>query len=558
MLRWCVMMSFVAVCACVSPVKSQESSVHWKARTLPSARCTLDPGNPVEPSGRRSEPEPNLNSTGIAFLPVHLDDDHEIDVVELRGAPHTLGGIWVHEDVTATCDESRCPASRLDEGHFIAGALGDLDGDGCLDLVAATVASCDGGVCKPSEVRAYALARGGHPAECEGPSRRLGAWVFPELASPDDWPDRVTDIALGDIDGNGQLDIAMTIARGEAYTDPRPQRVLLNPEFADGHMNATALVSTHELSGAGAIEMFDVDADGLVEVLVVGMGMSDDTGNIRSDKWGMVIDYVGGDQFADYPLVAEEDLTLRCHVDDLEVVTDVDDAGRASGHTIMTASTNHGSARCGDPYLKQYRISIEALDDVRVAKAERLWSLGERCAGDIAQLEVMRVSDHASPLIVFGRLGQKTSARGKQRTPHTLFAITKSDQGDTVEVLATHDFHSLGMKLVAAAAGSIWSYRADQPIEGNVVPIPEPLHRVPRVFCPNGELVETRYVIESEHIVLVGKCATEGELSIEMQSGSGLATLTFEGGKLSDGSMDPGTGGLVIHQLAAPAVPLPP
>jgi hypothetical protein len=128
-----------------------------------------------------------------------------------------------------------------------AAALGDVDGDGDVDLFAAVIAPERGRNADPSD---RVLLNDG-TGNFTDSGQRLG-----ETDS--------TAVALGDLDGDGDLDALVGTARGAT--------VWINRGGAQGGQAGTFALAEQEVSGGqtGAIFLSDLDRDGDLDLLIAG------------------------------------------------------------------------------------------------------------------------------------------------------------------------------------------------------------------------------------------------------------------------------------------------
>ena len=137
--------------------------------------------------------------------------------------------------------------SALDGLAMCAAALGDLDGDGDLDLFAAVIAPRQGRNTDPAD-RVLTNDGSGDFADS---GQRLG-----ETDS--------TAVALGDLDGDGDLDALVGTGRGAM--------VWINQGGAQGGQDGTFALSGQEISGGQTVAVFlsDLDGDGDLDTLIAG------------------------------------------------------------------------------------------------------------------------------------------------------------------------------------------------------------------------------------------------------------------------------------------------
>lgn len=129
--------------------------------------------------------------------------------------------------------------------------LGDFNGDGHLDFIVATGRSRDDGS-RPHEV----WLNDGHA-------------VFTEAPRAPTHSDRGVSVAVGDLDGDGDLDAFTGTNRG--LFSPSPDRVLLNRTTTVGTPTGRFVDSTQRLGDAASLRpvLVDIDGDGDLDAYVV-------------------------------------------------------------------------------------------------------------------------------------------------------------------------------------------------------------------------------------------------------------------------------------------------
>ena len=156
--------------------------------------------------------------------------------------------VWINEWASKGRLATRSSIlSALDGLALRAAALGDLDGDGDLDLFAAVIAPKQGRNTDPAD---RVIINDGSGSFTDS-GQRLG-----ETDS--------TAVALGDLDGDGDLDALVGNERGAI--------VWINQGGAQGGQGGTFALSGQEISGdqTRAAFLSDLDGDGDLDALVAG------------------------------------------------------------------------------------------------------------------------------------------------------------------------------------------------------------------------------------------------------------------------------------------------
>ena len=188
-----------------------------------------------------SQPFNQLLSRGVALG--DLDNNDTLDAFVVN-APGFTNGVWLNVEGAGVLSETIVPGS--DGGQDVA--LGDLDGDGDLDAFVAS-GELDGerGVPKPNTIwfntdGAFTLNK--EPFSPQ--SLRLG-------------PAASMGVALGDLDGDGDLDAVVANARGGLSSE-----VWLNNGAGTFRRSQFLIVSD-----ARAVTLGDFDGDGDLDAFVV-------------------------------------------------------------------------------------------------------------------------------------------------------------------------------------------------------------------------------------------------------------------------------------------------
>jgi len=212
--------------------------------------------------GQRSRPAPTGATPAAAFSELHrmlppdafepqamlavdVDGDGDQDLVL---APVSVDPVRLHRNDgngVFTDASGNLPATV---GHVRAIAAGDVDSDGDLDLVLGTASTS---------------LFGGHP------DRLLlndGTGVFTHAAGNlPNVSDSTTSVALGDVDGDGDLDL-LTGNEGDFLNGPEQNRLSLN-DGTGFFTDATSQLPAG-LDATSSIALADVDGDGDLDAIV--------------------------------------------------------------------------------------------------------------------------------------------------------------------------------------------------------------------------------------------------------------------------------------------------
>ncbi len=152
------------------------------------------------------------------------------------------------------------PLGPPEEGGYTSMKVGDMDEDGDPDVVVAWNSSCgDGGS------RDVMLFTNGGPGAV-----RDGTWIASRIPDPLPQGTAIKDVALADVDRDGDLDIIATLPDAPTMN----VRWFRNPSIdvpddfhiSDGswQVGVVAQIAT----GADIVQLADIDADGIVDVVM--------------------------------------------------------------------------------------------------------------------------------------------------------------------------------------------------------------------------------------------------------------------------------------------------
>jgi hypothetical protein len=176
-----------------------------------------------------------------------LNGDGKLDIVTLdaiAGTVHVLLGTGAGAFGAAMAYPLGTATSASGLGAL---AIGDVNGDGKPDIAAV----------EPSSATLFVLVG-------KGDGTFSGPKTFPTAPSP-------SALALGDMNGDGKLDVATASSGNGGTTDKGEAGVLLG----DGQGNFAASVNYPTGVGTDGVALGDLDGDGKLDIVVANLGLDD-------------------------------------------------------------------------------------------------------------------------------------------------------------------------------------------------------------------------------------------------------------------------------------------
>ena len=252
-----------------------------------------DDGDGTPTAAENADP----NGDGDPREALDADWDGQPDYLDLPTAP-TATQVAAEQKVS---DLVGGLAATLDDGDEFgsdAAAVGDIDGDGVVDLIVTANTDDDGGTDRGAAYVLFLNADGTVKAE-QKISDTVGGLAAP-LSNDDQFGKSVT--GLGDLDGDGVNDAAVGVYLDD---DGGPDRGAVYVLFlnADGTVKAeqkisdtagglTAVLSDYDYFGVSVAGLGDLDGDGIVDLLVGAFG-EDDGGSERGAAYVLLLNADG-------------------------------------------------------------------------------------------------------------------------------------------------------------------------------------------------------------------------------------------------------------------------
>jgi len=248
---------------------------------------------------------------GNSLAPIgDLDGDDVVDIVvgafyDGDGGPYT-GAVWIlflntdgtvksHQKISDTQGNFTGALDNVDHFGTAVAALGDLDGDGTIDIAVGSFWDDDGGSDKGA-VWILFLNTDGTVKSHQKISATQGNFTG-VLSNDDEFG--VSVAFLGDVDGNGAADIAVGAGEDDDGGANRGAVWILfldsdgtvkeHYKISDTEGNFTGILDNHDQFGFSLTPLGDLDGD-YVPDLAVGACLDDDGGLNRGAVWILFLD----------------------------------------------------------------------------------------------------------------------------------------------------------------------------------------------------------------------------------------------------------------------------
>jgi hypothetical protein len=458
----------------------------------PPTTSTAQTINPLP----HADPQPDGPAADMAIA--DMNGDGRLDIVVSRGVPHAFGTLSVLYAGDGGWTEWVPQGSKHSYGDL---EIGDVNRDGCLDIAAA-VASPPGTGCTGGGVQLVLGERNG--GRCELPKN---------LPSPLADPYSVIGIGLGDVDGDGWLDLALSRTRPDNCNSTGSYNVRVRQGVrhgsADG-FNPTVETTTH-LAAAFTAEVLDANADGKMDVIFGGKGARADGAAYSPAAFALLL-------LSTSSGFREVLLRMECgdHCDpaqlpylfDLEVLPAKGSIARiATAHTTRHCPSDERCERRAAARVFELPGAIaEGIKEVTLSPTWSSEASGNEggCAGPLATLEAASVGPAPRELdLLFGvPIGSQSTSEGD-------LVIVHGHNGNfgvasTREHHLRDAYHAFAMAVADLDGGDTHdAVMPPQAGQKRIIALPEPLHHVPDVRC-GGEAASFTYGVESPYLSVTG------------------------------------------------------
>lgn len=267
-----------------------------------------------QPDGSYVSSEPSHgNANTRSSILVDVDFDGDIDVVS--AAPNADGvsttGIWLNDGLGIFTEKSHDFGATFHDQGFV-GISADVEGDGDADLIFTTSSA------------KLAL----HSNTADGFVRGLDIYV------------QASDIDVGDIDGDGDLDFLLHVDRFQAtriWRNNGNNRLSFEVGFTSGYQG----------------ELLDADGDGDLDAVLgvdgqLGVFLNNGSGRFVDtlSRFGSKADAIAVGDFdgdGDMDVISNDELFLNASPDDTEILGDLTGDGEVGFADFLVLSKNFGA-----------------------------------------------------------------------------------------------------------------------------------------------------------------------------------------------------------------------
>lgn len=449
------------------------------------------------------EPAGPASDIGIA----DLDGDGQLDVVVSRGAPHGFGNLSVFYARQGGWHRWVSGPEKLSYGDL---EIADVNRDGCLDLIVAVVARSESEICRGGILVLQATGK--------APSCKLPSTLPTILDEPDH---QVVGLDVGDLDGDGWLDIAAAQTKPHDCKPAGDYDVLASQHLYFGSKTGfgQAKSTQGKVAAAFTADFFDADGDGKMDVMFGGKRAELGTGPPMDEAVGLlVLSTATGRREV---LLGTKCKPEGCDPGQLPNLLDVEVIPKGGvGPALATIHTNH---HCEDPTCKKrsaarlFELPLPIPASGQTLELIPKWTseapAKEGCVGALVSLEAAHVGSPKDPIdLLFG-----VTVGSTRQSPGDLVVVPGT--GNSLSQIGKREQFLLGEYdafAMAVADLDRSDTKAATPLQltapGMLVALPEPLHHLPVAKC-NESVVPFNYAIEGSALSLVARCP--GKLAVE-------------------------------------------